>query len=146
MLDWLPIKYRIWLKILLLTFKGFYGNPLSNIKEMITPQKSRRYFMRSDDRYVPKVPKFNKSKRDTFGKVAFAEWAYSCDLISIIIANRPRMLSAQFVKLYNPCRQSLDCTLVRKREIQLSWDIYIYILIYEICIYIYWYMKYECIY
>ena len=68
-LNWLPVKYRIEFKTLLIAFKGLRWEAPSYIQEMITPTKSRRYSMRSNDECVLKVPKFDQ---DTFGKSAFA--------------------------------------------------------------------------
>ena len=104
---------------------------------MITPSKSKRYSIRSNEERVLKVPKF---KHDTFGKRAFAVYgplAWNClpkeirlcdeieafkrnikthlfikfvneSTLAIwfwwIIVKRPRMLSAQFVALYKPCK------------------------------------------
>ena len=68
-LHWLPVKYRIEFKTLLLIFKGLQGKAPSYIQEMLIRCKSKRYAMRSNNACVLKVPKF---KHDTFGKRAFA--------------------------------------------------------------------------
>ena len=39
---WLPVKYRIEFKTLLIVFKGLYDKAPTYIKEMITPSKSKR--------------------------------------------------------------------------------------------------------
>ena len=136
-LHWLPIKYQIEFKTLLIVFKGLHGKAPTYIQEMITPSKSKRYSIRSNEERVLKVPKF---KHDTFGKRAFAVYgplAWNClpkeirlcdeieafkrnlkthlfvkfvneSTLAIwfwrIIVKRPRMLSAQFVALYKPCK------------------------------------------
>ena len=136
-LHWLPVKYRIEFKTLLIVFKGLHGKAPTYIQEMITPSKSKRYSIRSNEERVLKVPKF---KHDTFGKRAFAVYgplAWNClpkeirlcdeieafkrnlkthlfvkfvneSTLAIwfwrIIVKRPRMLSAQFVALYKPCK------------------------------------------
>ena len=136
-LHWLPVKYRIEFKTLLIVFKGLHGKAPTYIQEMITPSKSKRYSIRSNEERVLKVPKF---KHDTFGKHAFAVYgplAWNClpkkirlcdeietfkrnlktnlfvkfvneSTLAIwfwrIIVKRPRMLSAQFVALYKPCK------------------------------------------
>ena len=111
---------------------------LGKILDMgITPSRSKRYSIRSNEERVLKVPKF---KHDTFGKRAFAVYgplAWNCLPMEIrlcdeieafkrnlkthlfvkfvnestlaiwfwrIIVKRPRMLSAQFVVLYKPCK------------------------------------------
>ena len=66
---WLPVKYRIEFKTLLIVFKGLHDQVPTYIQEMITPSKSKRYSIRSNEERVLKVPKF---KHDTFGKRAFA--------------------------------------------------------------------------
>ena len=136
-LHWLPVKYRIEFKTLLIVFKGLHGKAPTYIQEMITPSKSKRYSIRSNEERVLKVPKF---KHDTFGKRVFAVYgplAWNClpkeirlcdeieafkrnlkthlfvkfvneSALAIwfwrIIVKRPRMLSAQFVALYKPCK------------------------------------------
>ena len=66
-LHWLPVKYRIEFKPLLITLKGLHGKATSYIQEVITPSKSRRYSMRSNEACILKAKKF---KHDTFGKRA----------------------------------------------------------------------------
>ena len=136
-LHWLPVKYRIEFKTVLIVFKGLHGKAPTYIQEMIIPSKSKRYSIRSNEERVLKVPKF---KHDTFGKRAFAVYgplAWNClpkeirlcdeieafkrnlkthlfvkfvneSTLAIwfwrIIVKRPRMLSAQFVALYEPCK------------------------------------------
>ena len=121
-LHWLPVKYRIEFKTLLIVFKGLHGKAPTYTQEMITPSKSKRYSIRSIEERVLKVPKF---KHDTFGKRAFAVYgplAWNClpkeirlrdeivneSTLAIwfwrIIVKRPRMSSAQFVALYKPCK------------------------------------------
>ena len=136
-LHWLPVKYRIEFNTLLMVFKGLHGKAPTYIQVMITPSKSKRYSIRSNEERVLKVPKF---KHDTFGKRAFAVYgplAWTClpKIIKLydeieafkrnlkthlfvkfmnaftlaiwfwrIIVKRPRMLSAQFVMLYKPCK------------------------------------------
>ena len=136
-LHWLPVKYRIEFKTLLIVFKRLQGKAPTYIQEMITPSKSKRYSIRSNEERVLKVPQF---KHDTFGKRAFAVYgplAWNClpkeirlcdeieafkrnlkthlfvkfvneSTLAIwfwrIIVKRPRMVSAQFVALYKPCK------------------------------------------
>ena len=136
-LHWLPFKSRFEFKTLLIVFKGLHGKAPTYIRGMITPSKSKRYSIRSNEERVLKVPKF---KHDTFGKRAFAVFgplAWNClpkeirlcdeieafkrilkthlfvkfvneSTLAIwfwrIIVKRPRMLYAQFVALYKPCK------------------------------------------
>ena len=145
-LHWLPVKYRIEFKTLLIVFKGFHGKAPTYILEMITPSKSKRYSIRANEERVLKVPEF---KHDTFGKRAFAVYGplpwnclpkeiRLCDEIEAfkrniktnlfvkfvnestlaiwfwrIIVKRPRMLSAQFVALYKPCKPRHKSTWLR---------------------------------
>ena len=74
-LHWLPVKYRIEFKTLLIVFKGLHGKAPTYIQEMITPSKSKRYSIRSNEERVLKVPKF---KHDTFGKRAYGPLAWYC--------------------------------------------------------------------
>ena len=57
-LHWLPVKYRIEFKTLLIVFKGLHDQAPTYIQEMITPPKSKRYSIRSNEERVLKVPKF----------------------------------------------------------------------------------------
>ena len=77
-LHWLPVKYQIDFKTLLIVFKGLRDKAPIYIQEMTTPSKSKRYSVRSNEERVLKVPKF---KHDHFGKRAFAVYgplAWKC--------------------------------------------------------------------
>ena len=77
-LHWLPVKYRIEVKTLLIVFKGLHGKAPTYIWEMITPSKSKKYSMTPNEGRVLKVPKL---KNDTFGRRAFAVYgplAWNC--------------------------------------------------------------------
>ena len=77
-LHWLPVKYLIEFKTLLIVFKGLHGKAPTYIQEMIIPSKSKRYSIRSNEERVLKVPKF---KHDSFGKRTFAVYgplAWNC--------------------------------------------------------------------
>ena len=129
-----------WIEILLIVFKGIDGNAPTYSQEMITPSKSKRYSIRSNEECAMKVP---KSKHDTYGKRALAVYGHLswnclpkgirvCNEIEAfkrnlkthlfvkfvnespfaiwfwrIIVKLPRMLSAQFVVLYTPCKPNL---------------------------------------
>ena len=69
-LHWLPVKYRIEFKTLLIVFKGIHGKAPTYAQEMITPSKSKRYSKRSNEERVLKVPKF---KHDTFGTRVYSQ-------------------------------------------------------------------------
>ena len=68
-LHWLPVKYRIEFKTLLIVSKGLHGKAPTYIHEMIIPSKCKRYSITSNEERVLKVPKF---KHETFGKCVFA--------------------------------------------------------------------------
>ena len=77
-LYWLPLRYRIKFKTLLTVFKWLNGKAPTYIQEMITPSKSKRYSIRSNEERVLEVPKF---KHEIFGKRAFAVYgplAWNC--------------------------------------------------------------------
>ena len=139
-LYWLPAKYRIEFKTLLIIFKGLYDKAPRYIQEMTTSSKSRRYSMRSNEECNLNVPKF---KHETFGKRAFAVcWhlAWNCILkeirlfdeieafkqtlkthlfvkfvnestLAIQFVRHPRTLSTLFVALYKPCKAEPKCIL-----------------------------------
>ena len=105
-LHWLPVKYRIEFKTLLIVFNGLHGKAPTYIQEMITPSKSKRYSIRSNEERVLKVPKF---KHDTFGKRAFAVYgplAWNClpkeiRLCDEIEAFKRNLKTHLFVKFVN---------------------------------------------
>ena len=77
-LHWLPVKYRIEFKTLLIVFKGLHDKAPPYIQEIITPSKSKIYSIRSNEERVLEVPKF---KHDIFGKRAVAVYgplAWNC--------------------------------------------------------------------
>ena len=68
-LHWLPVKYRIDFKVLLLVFKGLHGMAPRYIEEMLSTRTSARYSMRSNEARMLTVPKHRHS---TMGARAFA--------------------------------------------------------------------------
>ena len=64
-LHWLPVKYRIEFKTLLIVLKGLHDKAPTYIREMITPSKIKRCSIRSHEERVLMVPKFT---HDTLGK------------------------------------------------------------------------------
>ena len=48
-LHWLPVKYRIDFKILLITFKAIHGQASLYIQDLITVKQCSRYSLRSND-------------------------------------------------------------------------------------------------
>ena len=48
-LHWLPVKYRIVFKIVLITFKAIHGLASAYISELISVRNTRRYDFRSND-------------------------------------------------------------------------------------------------
>ena len=57
-LHWLPVKYRIEFKTLLIVFKGLHGKAPTYIKKMLNPSKNKRYPIRSNEECVLNVPKW----------------------------------------------------------------------------------------
>ena len=55
-LYWLPIKYRIEFKILLMTFKAIHGMAPDYICKLISRRKSTRYSLRSSKNVMLEVP------------------------------------------------------------------------------------------
>ena len=68
-LHWLPVKYRIKFKSILLVHKGLHGMAPSYIRELLIPATSDRYHLRSNQAITLRVPKY---RHDTFGGRAFA--------------------------------------------------------------------------
>ena len=68
-LHWLPVKYRIKFKTLLIVYKRLHGMAPVYISDMLERCTSTRYSLRSNNACVLKVPAFHCV---TFGKRAFA--------------------------------------------------------------------------
>lgn len=68
-LHWLPVKFRIIYKIILLVFKGTHNLAPKYISDMLTSSKVTRYSLRSADSNTLNVP---RTKCKTFGDRAFA--------------------------------------------------------------------------
>ena len=68
-LHWLPVRYRIEFKTLLLVFKGLHGVAPIYITEMLDRATNSRFCLRSNNACVLRVPKCN---HNNFGKRAFA--------------------------------------------------------------------------
>ena len=72
-LHWLPVRYRINFKILLLTFKALYGMAPSYIIDLINVKTNTRYSLRSSEGILLKHPsgrRMKKSFGDRFFSVA----------------------------------------------------------------------------
>ena len=71
-LHWLPVRYRINFKILLLTFKALYGMAPSYIIDLIHTKTNTRYLLRSNEGVLLKHPsgKMKKSFSDRSFSVA----------------------------------------------------------------------------
>ena len=67
-LHWLPVKYRIMFKIILLVFKILHGLAPTYLQDLIKVKPPSRYQLRSDDKFFLVVP---KTKCKTFGDRAF---------------------------------------------------------------------------
>ena len=76
-LHWLPVKYRINFKILLLTFKALHGIAPSYISDLIKVKHNTRYSLRSNEGVCLMHPKgrMKKSFRDrSFSMAAPTLW------------------------------------------------------------------------
>lgn len=68
-LHWLPVKYRVHFKILLLVFKSLHGLAPTYISDLLHGKSIGRYHLRSDDHLLLSIP---RTKRKTFGDRSFA--------------------------------------------------------------------------
>ena len=68
-LHWLPVKFRIDFKILLITFKVIHGLAPEYLHELICVKAPSRYHLRSNDQLLLSQPKFKSLK--TLGDRAF---------------------------------------------------------------------------
>lgn len=75
-LRWLPIKFRVQFKILLVTFKALHDQAPTFIKELLLPYIPARS-LRSSDQGLLSVPRFRlKTKGDcAFWVVALTLWS-----------------------------------------------------------------------
>ena len=69
-LHWLPVRYRINFKILLLTFKALYGMAPSYIIDLIHTKTNTRYLLRSNEGVLLKHPSGKMKK--SFGDRSFS--------------------------------------------------------------------------
>ena len=69
-LHWLPVRYRVIFKILLLVYKALHANAPPYISDLLTPKHSGCYSLRSNEQNLLIVP---KTMRKTFGDRAFAK-------------------------------------------------------------------------
>ena len=69
-LHWLPVKYRIIYKVILITFKAMQGNAPRYISDLITFKRQSRYGLRSNNECYLGYPKERTNK--TAGDRAFA--------------------------------------------------------------------------
>ena len=67
---WLPVRYRINFKILLLTFKALYGMAPSYIIDLIHTKTNTRYLLRSNEGVLLKHPSGKMKK--SFGDRSFS--------------------------------------------------------------------------
>ena len=68
-LHWLPVKYRIDFKVILLVFKALHNMAPTYIKDMIKRKQETRYSLRSNKAILLQVPRF---KCVTLGRRSFA--------------------------------------------------------------------------
>ena len=69
-LHWLPVRYRISFKILLLTFKALYGMAPSYIIDLIHTKTHTRYLLRSNEGVLLKHP--SRKMKKSFGDRSFS--------------------------------------------------------------------------
>jgi len=68
-LHWLPVKYRIQFKVILIVYKALHNMAPKYIKDMLVTKTTGPYRLRSDSAIMLRVPRF---KCVTFGRRAFA--------------------------------------------------------------------------
>ena len=132
----IAVKYRIEFKTLLIVSKGLHGKAPTYIQEMITPSKSKRYSIGSNEERALKVPKF---KHDTFSKSAFAVYgplAWNClpkeiRLCDEIEAFKRNLKTHLFVKFVNESTLAIwFWRIIIKRPIMLSVQ---FVALYKFC-------------
>ena len=69
-LHWLPVRYRVIFKILLLVYKALHGNAPPYISDLLIPKHIGSYSLRSNEQNLLIVP---KTMRKAFGDRAFAK-------------------------------------------------------------------------
>ena len=76
-LHWLPVRYRVIFKILLLVYKALHANVPPYISNLLTPKHIGCYSMFSNEQNLLIVP---KTMRKTFGGRAFAKAGHFCGM------------------------------------------------------------------
>ena len=76
-LHWLPVRYRVIFKILLLVYKALHANAPPYISDLLTPKHIGCYSLRSNEQNLLIVP---KTVRKTFGDRAFAKAGHFCGM------------------------------------------------------------------
>ena len=69
-LHWLPVKFRINLKLLLITFKALYGMAPKYIADLLNIKKKGNYSLRSNDSIMLEYP--NEKSWRSFGDRSFS--------------------------------------------------------------------------
>ena len=69
-LHWLPVRYRVIFKILLLVYKALHATAPPYISDLLIPRHTGSYSLRSNEQNLLIVP---KTMRKTFGDRAFAK-------------------------------------------------------------------------
>ena len=68
-LHWLPVKYRIMFKVIMLTFKSLYGTSPDYLKTLISKKEHLKYNLRSGNGVLLQVPSIRSKK--TLGDRSF---------------------------------------------------------------------------
>ena len=61
-LHWLPIRYRIQFKVIILTYKCIHKIAPQYLQDLIKPQSESKYNLRSRDKLLLEIPPITKSK------------------------------------------------------------------------------------
>ena len=98
-LHWLPVRYRINFKILLLTFKALYGMAPSYIIDLIHTKTNTRYLLRSNEGVLLKHPSGKMEK--SFGDRSFSVAALSLRSIKCISTSKSNLKTYLFKLAFN---------------------------------------------
>ena len=88
-LHWLPVKYRIVFKIILITFKAIHGLAPAYISELISVRDTRRYDFRSNDGLL--LAPCKGKTLTTLGDRSFHAAAPNCGTIFRALSETPNL-------------------------------------------------------
>ena len=119
-LHWLPVKFRINFKLLLITFKVLYGMAPNYIADLLNIKKKGNYSLRSNDSIMLEYPK-EKSLR-SFGDRSFsvAVRNFGMSFRKIFVTFHQLMFLRQLLKLIFLNQLSVSSSIIAYKFISVN--------------------------